>query len=72
MNFDYEFSELEPYIVGPLAIGDYFNFTISSEHAPDEGDKVLIEDKVYLVETVTDSDDNDYYLSKVYMCRNEE
>lgn len=72
MNFDYEFSELEAYIVGPLTISDYFNFTISAEHAPDEGDKVLIEDKVYLVQTVTDSDDNDYYFSKVYMCHNEE
>ena len=57
----YPFSEIEDYIIGNYSISDWFSFTIYSDKAPLEGDKIQIADKTYEVESVIDDTDEEEY-----------
>lgn len=76
--YDYEFSEIEPYVVGEITPTDWFSFIIYSNHAPSEKDKILINGTIYIVESVVDeenddTDDSGFWLqssySKVWLCK---
>ena len=57
----YPFSEIENYIIGNYSISDWFRFTIYSDKAPSEGEKIQIEDKIYEVDSVIDDTDDEEY-----------
>ena len=57
----YPFSEIENHIIGSFSISDWFSFTIYSDKAPSEGDKIKIADKIYEVDSVIDDTDDDEY-----------
>lgn len=57
----YPFIEIENYIIGDYSISDWFSFTIHSDKAPSEGDKIQIADKTYEVESVIDDTDEEEY-----------
>ena len=70
--FDYDFKEIEKYIVGGFSESDWFSFTIYTDKAPLEGDKLLLNNKIYEVESVIDDTDDDEFeqglsYSKVWM-----
>jgi len=71
--FDYDFKEIEQHIVGGYSESDWFSFTIYSDKAPSEGEKLLLNNKIYEVESVIDDTDDDEFeqglsYSKVRMC----
>ena len=57
----YPFSEIENHIIGSYSISDCFSFTMYSDKAPFEGDKIKIADKIYEVDSVIDDTDDDEY-----------
>lgn len=70
--FDYDFKEIEQHIIGGYSISDWFSFTIYSDKAPSEGEKLLLNNKIYEVESVIEDTDNDEFeqglsYSKVWM-----
>jgi len=72
-TYDYEFSELTPYIIGEYCIRDCFNFIVYSNNAPHEGDKILIDSNIYQVKDVYDVTTDDereegLSYSKVRVC----
>jgi hypothetical protein len=58
-EYDYEFKELEKNILGRYDISDYFRFTMNTNDAPSEGEKVLIGEDVYEVYAVVE-DSSEY------------
>jgi hypothetical protein len=72
-NFDYDFKEIEQYIIGRYHVSDFFNFIIYTDKAPSEGEKLLLNNKIYEVESVIDDTDDDEFeqglsYSKIWMC----
>jgi len=70
--FDYDFKKIEQYIVGGYSESDWFSFTIYADKAPLEGEKLLLNNKIYEVENVIDDTDDDEFeqglsYSKVWM-----
>jgi hypothetical protein len=68
----YDFNEIEDYIIGNYTESDWFHFTIYADKAPSEGDRILLNNKVYEVECVIDDTDDDDFeqglsYSKVYL-----
>ena len=71
-GFDYDFKEIAQHIIGSYSESDWFSFTIYADKAPSEGDKLLLNNKIYEVESVLDDTDDDEYeqglsYSKVWM-----
>lgn len=56
----YPFNEIENYIISSYSISDCFSFTMRSDKAPFEGDKIMIADKIYEVDSVIDDTDDEY------------
>jgi hypothetical protein len=54
-NFDYDFKVVEPYVIGGYTPRDRFWFTVYSDQAPAQGEKLLLSGKVYEVESVVDN-----------------
>ena len=60
-NDTYSINEIETHIIGNYSVSEWFNFTIYSDKAPAEGDKIEIGDKIYEVNSVVDDTDDDEY-----------
>ena len=59
--FDYDFKKIEKHIIGGYSESDWFSFTIYSDKAPSEGEKLLLNNKIYEVESVIDDTDDDEF-----------
>ena len=59
--FDYDFKEIEQHIIGGYSVSDWFSFTIYSDKAPSKGEKLLLNNKIYEVESVIDDTDDDEF-----------
>jgi hypothetical protein len=59
--FDYDFKEIEQHIIGGYSVSDWFSFTIYSDKAPSKGKKLLLNNKIYEVESVIDDTDDDEF-----------
>jgi hypothetical protein len=71
-NFDTNFKELEPYIIGEFKESGWFSFVIYADKAPSKGEKILLNKNVYEVDSVVDDTDDEEFeqglsYSKVYM-----
>lgn len=59
--YDYDFKNIEDFIVGSYTISEHFNFVIYSNHAPNKDNKIFINKKIYVVESVTDVTSSDEF-----------
>jgi hypothetical protein len=59
--FDYDFKEIEQNIIGSYSESDWFSFTIYADKAPSKGEKLLLNNKIYEVESVIDNTDDDEF-----------
>lgn len=59
--FDYDFKEIKQHIIGGYSVSDWFIFTIYSDKAPSKCEKLLLNNKIYEVESVIDDTDDDEF-----------
>lgn len=62
MKHDYEFKEIESHITDGYTESDWFSFRIYANHEPHKNDKILLNGKIYIVESVVDDTDDEEFL----------